>query len=369
MQHSALLNSLAAAVLGLLLVLGRAAGAEPSPDIELFTRAGCPHCEQAKQYLETLAAERPGLVIAERPVDTDPEALERLRKLFEIHGVDAGGVPAFHLQGRLLVGFVARETTGREIEAILDSRPESIETGVFGRLSVARLGLPLFTVTLGLVDGFNPCAMWVLLFLLSLLVHVGSRTRMALVAGTFVLVSGLAYYAFMAAWLNLFLLIGILRPVQVVLALVAGAAGALHMKEALTPGRGLSLTIPESVKPGLYARMRAVVRAESLGAALAGIVVLAVLVNAVELLCTAGLPALYTQVLSLQDLSPLGHHAYLALYVAAYMTDDSLAVGLAIATLGHRKLSERGGRWLQGLSGSVMLALAGLLLFAPAWLR
>jgi glutaredoxin len=356
-------------VLGLLLLSGRVAGSETPPDIELFTRTGCPHCERAKEYLETLAAERPGLVIAERPVDTDPEARERLHQLFESHGVDTGGVPAFHLHERLVVGFLSRETTGREIEAILDSREESVETGVFGRLSVSRLGLPLFTVALGLVDGFNPCAMWVLLFLLSLLVHVGSRRRMALVAGTFVLVSGLAYYAFMAAWLNLFLLIGILRPVQVALALVAGAAGALHLKEALAPGRGPSLTIPESAKPGLYTRMRAIVRAENLGAALAGIFVLALLVNAVELLCTAGLPALYTETLSLQDLDPLGHHAYLALYVVAYMADDSLAVGLAIATLGHRKLSERGGRWLQALSGSVMLALAGFLLFAPAWLR
>jgi len=114
--------------------------------------------------------------------------------------------------------------------------------------------------------------MWVLLFLLSLLVHVGSRRRMAVVAGTFVAVSGLAYYAFLTAWLGIFLLVGIVRPVQIVLGLLAFAAGSLHVKEALAPGRGPSLAIPESAKPGLYARMRAIVRAENLPAAMAGVV-------------------------------------------------------------------------------------------------
>lgn len=307
-------------------------------------------------------------MVAVTPVDEDPVALARLRRLYEMHGVTAGGVPTFVVRGRIHVGFLDAETSGREIRALLDAGEVALSTRTFGTLSVSRLGLPLFTVAIGLLDGFNPCAMWVLLFLLSLLVHVGSRRRMALVAGTFVAVSGLAYYAFLTAWLGIFLLVGIVRPVQIALGLMAFAAGSLHVKEALAPGRGPSLAIPESAKPGLYARMRAIVRAEELPAAMAGVVVLAVLVNVVELLCTAGLPALYTQVLSLQQLSWPASHAYLGLYVLAYMADDALLVALAIVTLGHRKLGASGGRWLQALSGAVLCGLAALLLFAPEWL-
>ena len=338
------------------------------PDVEVFTRAGCPHCEKAKAFLADLARERPELVIAVTPVDEDPAALARLRAITERQGLAAGGVPTFVVRGRVLVGFLDAETTGREIRALLGGEEPELRSHAFGALSVSRLGLPLFTVAVGLLDGFNPCAMWVLLFLLSLLVHVGSRRRMALVAGSFVVVSGLAYYAFLAAWLGVFVLIGIVRPVQIGLGLLAFAAGAIHVKEALAPGRGPSLAIPDSAKPGLYARMRAIVRAENLPAAMAGVVVLAVLVNVVELLCTAGLPALYTHVLSLQDLSWPAYHAYLGLYVAAYMADDALMVALAIVTLGHRKLGGTGGRWLQALSGVVLCGLAALLLFAPEWL-
>jgi thiol:disulfide interchange protein len=97
--------------------------------------------------------------------------------------------------------------------------PEAVDVPIWG---VARsLGLPLFTLAIGLVDGFNPCAMWVLLFLLSILVNLHSRTRILAVAGTFVLISGLAYFAFMAAWLTIFQFIGFLRPAQVVLGMVA----------------------------------------------------------------------------------------------------------------------------------------------------
>lgn len=149
-----------------------------------------------------------------------------------------------------------------------------------------------------------------LLFLLSLLVNLHDRRAMALIAGTFVLVGGAVYFAFLAAWLNVFLLISMSRPAQVTIALVAFAVGAVNLKDFVAFRRGPSLTIPEAVKPRLYDRMRRVVRAERLLPALAGAALLAVLVNSVELLCTAGLPAIYTSVLAAQDLSGVHHYAY-----------------------------------------------------------
>jgi len=246
--------------------------------------------------------------------------------------------------------------------------PDSIELRGLGSISVSRLGLPLFTVLVGLVDGFNPCAMWVLIFLLSVLVGLNDRLKMALIAGVFVLVSGLAYFAFMAAWLTVFQLIGLVRWAQVVLGLLALIMGGIHIKDFFAFKKGLTLSIPEGAKPGLYDRIRKVVSAPSLGAALAGAIVLAVLVNIIELLCTAGLPALYTQILLYRQYPPWKNYAYLGLYNLAYMADDSLMVVVAVSSLSRRRLQEREGRWLKLLSGLVVVCLGLLLLFRPDWL-
>jgi hypothetical protein len=155
---------------------------------------------------------------------------------------------------------------------------------------------------------------------------------------------------------------------RVGLALLALAIGALNVKDFFAFGRGPTLAIPAAAKPGLYARMRGVLGAHALPASLAGVAVLAVVVNFVELLCTAGFPAIYTAVLSQQGLSPSAYYAYLGLYIAGYIADDALMVAAAVLALGGRRLTERAGRWLKLVSGTVMLALGGVLLLRPEWL-
>ena len=235
----------------------------------------------------------------------------------------------------------------------------------FGRVSFREVGLPLFTLAIGLLDGFNPCAMWVLLFLLSLLVTLRDRIKMSLVAGTFVLVSGLLYFAFMAAWLNVFLVIGLSRAVQLTLGGVATIIGAVNVKDFFALRQGPSFSIPDAAKPGIYAQLRRVVQAENLTGALIGIVVLTGLVNVVELLCTAGFPALYTHILTAQSLSTWQYYGYLALYNLAYVFDDALMVTIAVVSFGRHKLEEREGRWLKLVSGAVMIGLGVLLIMKP----
>ena len=207
--------------------------------------------------------------------------------------------------------------------------------------------------------------MWVLLFLLALLANLHDRRKMFLLAGTFVLVSGVVYFAFMAAWLNVFLLIGYVRMIQVMMGGLAVGIGLVNVKEFWTFGQGLSLSIPESAKPNLYARVRKILAAEHLSQAMFGILVLAILVNMIEFVCTAGFPALFTQVLSQQGLTAWEYYGYLGLYNLAYIADDSLMVSIAVISLSHRKLQEREGRWLKLVSGLVMLGLGVLLLVAP----
>jgi hypothetical protein len=233
---------------------------------------------------------------------------------------------------------------------------------------VTELGLPLFTIAIGLLDGFNPCSMWVLLFMLSLLASLANRTKMLLIGGTFVAVEGLAYFAFMAAWLNLFLLIGISRITELTLGSIGVLAGAVNIKDFWAFRRGVSLGIPESVKPGLYERIRRILQAENIVAALIGTVVLAVLVQAVELLCTAGLPALYTRILTLRQLDWLVYYGYLALYNIAYMLDDVIVLAIGVITISHYRLQEREGRWLKLISGVVMAGLGIVLVLKPDWL-
>jgi hypothetical protein len=245
--------------------------------------------------------------------------------------------------------------------------PDLVDLPVLGQVNWRDYGLPAFTLAVGLIDGFNPCAMWVLLFLLSLLVNLGDRWKILAVAGTFVFISGAAYFAFMTAWLQVAQWFALLRPVQITLGLLGITVGAIHVKDYFAYKQGVSLSIPESVKPTIYERVRRIVHAETVWAALAGATVLAVLVNFLELLCTAGLPAMYTSILTMQQLPAWQNYLYLLLYIAAYMFDDSLMVAIVVVTLGKHKLQERGGRILKLVSGLVILALGLVLLFKPEW--
>jgi glutaredoxin len=341
----------------------------PCQSVDFYWRQGCPHCQAAHEFLDHLKANNPDIEIRTINILASDENWQAFTRLNQQFGVARPGVPGFYLCGEWHIGYLDDETTGRLLMEKLGLQASTQGQGILlpwvGEVQVSELGLPLFTLTLGLIDGFNPCAMWVLLILLSILTNIGDRRKMALIALTFVLVSGLVYFMFMAAWLNLFLLIGWSRLLQVCVGLLALIIGAIHTRDFYAPGAGLSLSIPEQAKPALYARVRAVVTAKNLPASLLAVILVAILVNLTELLCTAGLPALYTQVLSGFGLPQWQYYAYLALYNLAYIVDDGLMVTLAVVGLSHRKLQASEGRWLKLLSGCVMLIIGLVMLLAP----
>jgi glutaredoxin len=340
--------------------------------LEVFVRDGCPHCAEAKQFLPAFSKQHPELKLVVRQVDHDKAALRDLIRHAQNAGSWPPGVPTFVFNQQVIVGFEGAARTGAKLDALVRQQPSSIsdlsETLPFANLGLSNVGLPLFTLTLGLLDGFNPCAMWVLLFLLSLLVHLQDRKRMILVAGTFVLTSGLVYYAFMAAWLNVFLLLGLSAILRYILGLMALVIGTINIKDFLRPGAGFTLSIPDTAKPGIFARMRRVMAADTLLPSLTAVATLGVMVNFIELLCTAGLPAVYTAILAQQNLNPASHYAYLALYIVGYIADDTLMVAIAVIALSSRKLTEKTGRWLKLLSGGIMLGLGATMLLRPEWL-
>lgn len=366
---------------------------EPA-DIEAFVREGCPHCEKAEEFLKALALEQPWLRIVVRDIHRDPDALGRLKQIAEATGANVS-VPTFYVHGQTIVGYTDPSTTGKlirdaltqtpperkispegaescEAEAALSCGPEGVSpspepelTFLGQRITLKQFGLPLFTLAMGLMDGFNPCSMWVLILMISLLAPMQDRMRMFAVAGTFIAVEGIAYFVFMAAWLNFFLIIGLSRLSQVIIAGIAILAGAINLKDFWAYGWGVSLSIPESAKPGIYARIRAILQAESLRGAMIGAVVLAILVQIVEFLCTSGFPALYTRILTMQQLDGASYYGYLLLYNLAYMLDDAIVLGIGIITLSQRRLQEKEGRWLKLISGLVMVGLGLYLLISP----
>jgi uncharacterized membrane protein HdeD (DUF308 family) len=198
-----------------------------------------------------------------------------------------------------------------------------------------------------------------------LLVHQKSRRRMLAIGSIFVLFSGLMYFSFMAAWLNLFQLLGNLVWVTLAAGVLAVFVGAVNIKDFFAFEKGITLSIPESRKPDIYRRARAIIGADNLPAMVAATVFLAIAANFYELMCTAGFPMVYTRLLTLSELSSTGRYLYLALYNFIYVIPLTLIVLVFVRSMGARKLTEREGRLLKLLSGAMMLELGALLLLAP----
>jgi hypothetical protein len=160
-------------------------------------------------------------------------------------------------------------------------------------------------------------------------------------------------------------LIGLSRASELLLGGVACVAGIINLKDFWAFGQGFSLSIPKAAKPGLYAHLRRILQAENLTGALLGAVVLAVLMQVVELLCTSGFPALYTRLLTQRQFDRWTYYGYLVLYNIAYMLDEVVVLAIGVVTLSQRRLQEKEGRWLKLLSGSVMVGLGIYLIVAP----
>ena len=358
-------------------------GPDGKPQVRLyfFWSLTCPHCETARPFVETIPTRRPWVALHSLELSRHPENAVMYRDLVRSIGQDAG-VPGFLVCGELRVGWHRDETTGAELERALDAChgrvlvgqpaaatapvvPQRIELPFVGTVAADSLSLPVLTLALASLDAFNPCAFFVLLFLLSMLVHQKSRPRMLLIGGTFVLCSGLMYFAFMAAWLNVFQLIGHLAWVTLAAGLIAVLVGVLNVKDFFAFKHGPTLSIPESGRADIVRRARGLLIADSLPAMMAATVFLAIAANFYELLCTAGFPMVYTRLLTLTEPSMTMRYLYLGLYNLIYVVPMVIILALFVRTLGARRLSEREGRLLKLLSGIMMLELGVLLFVAP----
>lgn len=356
--------------------------------LHFFYAENCPHCKEEKPFLDQLQTRHPQLKIVIHDVWQDKTDLNLMRELAEAHGIDLVSTPLTAVGKQIWVGYTPEIAAAIEVavqncfdhgcrdpldfsaplaEVVTDSDSTTAITG--SPVDPDRYSLPVFTIILGLLDSFNPCAFFVLLFLLSLMVHARSRKQMFLVGGTFVFFSGLIYFLFMAAWLNLFLLAGHLPLITTIAGLVALFIAVVNIKDFFLFHKGLSLSMPEHAKPHLFERMRNLLKGEQLGPVLLGTTVLAVVANSYELLCTAGFPMVFTRVLTLRNLPTWQYYGYLALYNLVYVLPLIIIVTIFTMTLGSHKLSEKEGRMLKLLSGNMMLTLGTVLVTRPQLLQ
>ena len=224
---------------------------------------------------------------------------------------------------------------------------------------------------IGLLDGFNPCAMWALLFLITLLLGMENRKRMWLLGSLFIVASGAVYFVFMAAWLQLLLFLGMIATIRIVIGLVAIGAGGINLREWWLNRKAEALACKVSDLKDTkktFEKIKAIVYRQSLWWSIVGIIILGFSVNLVELACSAGFPAVYTQVLALSDLPMWQRYLYMVGYIIFYMLDDMIVFIIAMVTLKSKIVGGKYGKYSALIGGILMLILGLLLIFKPAWL-
>lgn len=337
-----------------------------------FYSFDCPHCKKAHLFLEEIKKSYSNLIIKQYEIKNDAANLKYFYKVADSYDVKPMGIPSFFIGEKSFVGFhddVTCKAVINELKKLNKEDCEEAKTHIdipmFGTLDVNLISLPSFTFYIGLLDGLNPCAIWVLMFLLGLMVYAGSRKKVLFIGITFILASGIVYFLFMLAWFNFFSFIGYSNLVTILLGVVALIMGLINIKELFFFKKGISLMIPEKAKPSLFKKARAVLNEKNKFLAFIGTVALAFFVNLIELGCTVGLPAIYTRILSLRDISSTLKVFYIAFYNLAYVIPLAIVVAIFTYSMGHFKFEEKHGKILKLISGLLMLTLGAILIFYP----
>ena len=370
-------------ILGIVLMLTsqRTSPASEGFAVHFFYVTGCSHCDEQEPFNEKLAEQYPSIGIIEHDAAT-PEGSALLQEKLEELGADQPDFPITIFGNQVFGGWESEETTGREIEEALqrcldgecppptDEEPsDGIVLPIIGEIIPAEYSLPALAVILGLVDGFNPCALWVLVYLISLVATLKDKRRIWLIVGSFVLASGVIYFLLMTAWLNVFLLIGYVRPVTIVIGLVALGGGIWQVREFIkAKGEIVCEVTSEDSREKTMARMQRIVSSPVTFATILGIIALAFAVNAIEFVCSAAIPAVFTHVLALSDLSTVRYYSYILLYVFFFMLDNLIIFGSATIVM-TSSLGVRYAKYARPVGATILIILGALLLFAPDWLH
>jgi len=369
---------------------GKDVNNQPVIHLYFFWSEQCPHCQHALPDIVEIDKQYPWLKLHSLELTKNSQHVRTYIDMAASFGNDARSVPTFMFCGNLISGYDDKETTGKLLreyfqacyQFVQDVNPDNktvfnldknklntLDFPFLGEVSTEDYSLPMLTFFIAGMDAFNPCAFFVLLFLLSMMVHAQSRARMALIGGVFVFFSGGIYFLFMAAWLNLFIYLGELRLVTLIAGMIAIVIALMNIKDYFWFKKGMSLSLSDNAKPKIFDRIRNLLRLDSIITVLFATIVLAIVANSYELLCTAGFPMVYTRILTLKALELESYYLYLLLYNVIYVLPLLAIVILFTIKLGSRKLSKNEGVILKLLSGVMMFLLGSFLVVSPQLLN
>lgn len=383
-------------------------------NVHLFYGEGCPHCAKERAFFNSIKDKYPQLKLTEYEIYYNDSNNALLQKVAQSLQVQSGGVPLLVIGNNSIMGFsegitpieiekqisecskiacgdrvALVQNAGKTITAIqatASAATRSASTAIsqnlnrpieptkfvriplLGQKDVSSFSLPVLTVVLAFLDGFNPCAMWTLLFLISLLLGLKDRKRMWILGVAFIASSAFVYFLFMSAWLNLFLFLGFIVWIRTLIGVVALAAGYYYLKDYWKNKNGGCNVMGNEKRQKIFEKLRAITQKRQLVLALGGIILLAVAVNMVELICSAGLPAIYTQILSMSHLPSWQYYLYLLLYIFIFMLDDLFVFFTAMITMQAVGVQSKYARYSHLIGGMLMFIIGILLLFKPEWL-
>lgn len=385
--------------------------------IYFFWGDGCPHCAKAKPFLAGLEEKYPSVTVRAYEVWHNEANRDLFTKMAAKYGFEPSAVPTIFIGERYWIGY-AEEPYAREIEdatkacmlggcpdagaGVIEPLPTPIaasqplapavaiasEVGAaaeqatsatvaptssvislpfFGAVDLGAQSLILSTALIAFVDGVNPCSLWVLSVLLALTIHTGSRRKVFIIGAVFLTVTSLVYVLFIAGLFTMFTVLSWVPWIQVVVALVALFFAVINIKDYFWYKEGVSLTIADEQKPGLYRSMRRVLQAgDSMPALIGAAIVMSAGASLVEFSCTAGFPMLWSNLLAAQGVTTITFILLLVLYMVIYQLDEIIIFTGAVVGLRASKLEEKQGRILKLISGMLMLVLAVIMLVNPS---
>ncbi len=367
------------------------ANAQETIDLYLFYGDGCPHCKQEKEWFETIKTKY-NIEFHYFEVWYDQEGQKALEKAEKLLGRNATGIPFTIVMDRKFTGF--SKNVKKDIESSIEyctknscsnplasligkettTGPKEEETSsfidlpLFGVVNTKQISLPVSAILLGAIDGFNPCAMWILLFLMGMLLNMKDTKRRLILGFTFLATSAIVYMLFMIAWLKITSFIGMTKWIRLLIALIALGGGILNLKSYFTKKADGCEIVDDKKRKTIFKKIRSITSEKKFYLAFFGIIVLAASVNLIELLCSAGLPLTFTQILAMNQLSTLEYAIYIFLYILFFLLDDIIIFIIGMTTLEVAGISTKYGKLTHLLGGIIMILIGILMVLKPEWL-
>lgn len=346
-------------------------------NIYLFYSYTCPHCHDEIEYFKELEKKYENKInIYKYEVLKNKDNAVLMKTTKNLFDVSSTGVPFTVIGKEYILGF--SETTKDQIEYILDNylkeenniKNETQERTIpiLGKIDVKKTSLTLVGIILGFIDGFNPCAMWILLLLINMTLSINDRKKMITIGLTFIITSGIIYFLSMLG-ISVILDLTMVTIVRDLIALVAIILGIYNLYIYIKTRKDTGCHVVDKEKrKGIIKKINDILSKKSSLLMILGTIVLASSVNLVELACSLGFPTIYLELLSINNIHGLAKILYLIIYIFFYLIDDLIIFLIAVFTLKSKGISTRYNKLVNLIGGILMILMGLLLIFKPNWI-